>query len=82
MPIAIGGDAQAYWAGEMGWLVRLLGDAYLRNYAPMMMSLPGDWDYEEARNGGYSYRPGDLYSDMLVVLNGEREFRATSGIGG
>ena len=76
VPIAIGGDAQAYWAGEMGWLVRLLGDAYLRNYAPMMMSRPGDWDYEETRNGGYSYQPSDLYSDMLVVINGEREFQA------
>ena len=76
VPIAIGGDAQSYWAGEMGWLVRLLGDAYLRNYAPLLMSRPGDWDYEEARNGDYRYRPRDLYSDMLVVLNREREFAA------
>ncbi|MGB1717101.1 MAG: ABC transporter substrate-binding protein, partial [Candidatus Latescibacterota bacterium] len=74
VPIAIGGDAQAYWAGEMGWLVRLLGDAYLRNYVPMLMAQPGDWDYEQARNGDYQYRPDDLYSDMLVVVNREREF--------
>jgi ABC-type sugar transport system permease subunit/ABC-type glycerol-3-phosphate transport system substrate-binding protein len=76
VPIAIGGDAQSYWAGEMGWLVRLLGDAYLRNSLPMLMSRPGDWDYEEARNGDYGYRPRDLYSDMLVVTNREREFAA------
>ena len=76
VPIAIGGDAQAYWAGEMGWLVRLLGDAYLRNYVPMLMAQPGDWDYEQARNGDYQYRPDDLYSDMLVVVNREREFAA------
>ena len=76
VPIAIGGDAQAYWAGEMGWLVRLLGDAYLRNYVPMLMAQSGDWDYEQARNGDYQYRPNDLYSDMLVVVNREREFAA------
>lgn len=79
VPIAIGGDAQAYWAGEMGWLVRLLGDAYLRNYVPMLMAQPGDWDYEQARNGDYQYRPDDLYSDMLVVVNREREFAAMRG---
>ena len=76
VPIAIGGDSEAFWAGEMGWLVRLLGDAYLRNYVPMRMAQPGDWDYEEARNAAYQYHPLDLYSDMLVVLNGEREFQA------
>ena len=76
VPIAIGGDAEAFWAGEMGWLVRLLGDAYLRNYVPLLMSRPGDWDYEKERNAGYQYRPLELYSDMLVVLNGEREFQA------
>ena len=76
VPIAIGGDAEAYWAGEMGWLVRLLGDAYLRNYVPMLMAQPGDWDYEQTRNGDYQYRPEDLYSDMLVVVNREREFAA------
>jgi ABC-type sugar transport system permease subunit/ABC-type glycerol-3-phosphate transport system substrate-binding protein len=76
VPISIGGDAQAFWAGEMGWLVRLLGDAYLRNYVPMLMAQPGDWDYKKERNGDYSYRSSDLYADMLVVLNGEREFQA------
>jgi len=76
VPLAIGGDADSFWAGEMGWLVRLLGDAYLRNYAPLLMSKPGDWDYEEARNGSYIYNSHDLYSDMLVVLNREREFGA------
>lgn|GEM_PF-47485 len=76
VPIAIGGDAESYWAGEMGWLVRLLGDAYLRNLTPVLMSRPGDWDYEEVRNGDYSYRPRDLYSDMLVVNSRERELGA------
>ncbi len=76
VPIAIGGDAEAFWAGEMGWLVRLLGDAYLRNYVPQLLAQPGDWDYEKKRNAGYEYKPLDLYSDMLVVLNGEREFQA------
>ncbi|NKB67731.1 MAG: extracellular solute-binding protein [Candidatus Latescibacteria bacterium] len=78
VPIAVGGDAESYWAGEMGWLVRLLGDAYLRNLVPLLMARPGDWDYQAGRNKNYSYQPTDLYSDMLVVLNREREFQAIS----
>jgi len=36
IPIAIGGDASSFWAGDMGWLVRLLNDAYLRNLIGIM----------------------------------------------
>lgn len=75
-PIAIGGDAYSFWAGDMGWLVRLLGDAYLRNLVPVIMSRPGDWNYDPDLNGDWNYDPSDPNNDMHVVLNGERKFNA------
>lgn len=75
-PIAIGGDAYSFWAGDMGWLVRLLGDAYLRNQVTKVMSQPGDWDYDPARNGNWTYDPADPCNDMLVIMNGERTLKA------
>jgi len=75
-PIAIGGDAASFWSGDMGWLVRLLGDAYLRDRVPVTMSRPGDWDYKPERNADWVYDPSDPGNDMLVTLNGERTFNA------
>ncbi len=75
-PIATGGDAYSFWAGDMGWFVRLLGDAYLRNLVPTIMSRPGDWDYEPGRNANWSYDPSDPGNDMRVTMNGERKFNA------
>jgi len=76
IPIAIGGDASSFWAGDMGWLVRLLNDAYLRNLLPEIVSRPGDWDYEPSRNANYKYDPTNVYADLLVVYNKERMFNA------
>lgn len=75
-PIAIGGDANSFWSGDMGWLVRLLGDAYLRNQVTKVMSQPGDWDYDPVRNANWTYDPADTDGDMLVLMNGERTLKA------
>jgi len=75
-PIAIGGDAMSFWAGDMGWLVRLIGDAYLRDQVPKIMSRPGDWDYKPERNADWNYDPSDPANDMMVTLNGERRLNA------
>ena len=76
VPIAIGGDADSFWAGDMGWLVRLLGDAYLRSLLPDIMSRPGDWDYKPERNGDWQYNPDDPDSDSRVIINTERLYNA------
>lgn len=75
-PIAISGNANSFWAGDMGWLVRIFSDAYLRRHLPDIMAQPGDWNYEEDRNGNYVYDGDDLYADLLVVPNTERLIQA------
>ncbi len=76
IPIAVGGDAASFWAGDMGWIVRLLNDAYLRDLLPEIVSRPGDWDYEPSRNANYHYNPTNVYADLLVVYNKERMLNA------
>ena len=76
VPIAIGGDANSFWAGDMGWLVRMLCDAYIRDLVPLVVSKPGDWDYDPEQNAGYHYNPSNLYSDLLVTMNNERIINA------
>ncbi len=76
VPIAIPGNADSFWVGTMGWLFRLVGDAYLRDLFPLIASRPGDWDYDEARNGNFHYDPDDPYCDLYAVLNQERLINA------
>ncbi|MBI4028362.1 MAG: extracellular solute-binding protein [Verrucomicrobia bacterium] len=76
MPFALGGDANAYWYWEVGWLVRLLCDAYQRDQIPMLAAQPGDWDYDASRNAGFRYNGADLYGDLMVRVSKERFFKA------
>jgi len=76
VPIAMAGDTDSFWSSGFGWLVRIMGDAYLRNYVPILQSRPGDWDYDPKKNADYKYDPNDPYSDMMVVLNVERTLNA------
>ncbi len=71
-PVAIGGNAASFWAGDMGWLVRMFGDVYMRKFVPHVMSRPGDWDYDATRNEGYTYDGQNPFSDLMVIVNGER----------
>ena len=76
IPLAIGGNADSFWAGDMGWLVRLLGDVYLRDLLPEIVAVPGDWDYDPARNKDYEYSPDDYLTDVMVAYNQERMLNA------
>ena len=75
-PLAIGGDAESFWSGSMGWLVRLFCDAYLRDYLPLVASRLGDHDYDSSQLADYKYDPDDPYYDMMVGLNAERILNA------
>ena len=76
VPISAAGDINSFWLIGIGWLMRLFGDAYLRNYVVDTMSQPGDWDYDPARNADFHYDPNDLYADMMVTINDERLLNA------
>ena len=72
MPFAIPGNADSYWSGTVGWMARFLSDAYTRHYVPLVLSRPGDWDYDARRNAGFRLNLADPYNDAYVVTSGER----------
>ena len=76
VPISAAGDINSFWMIGIGWLMRLFGDAYLRDYVVDTMSRPGDWDYDPARNANFHYDPNNLYADMMVTINDERLLNA------
>lgn len=76
IPIAMAGDAEGFWSGEMGWLVRILTDAYLRDQIHLIASQPGDWDYNLNRDTSLSIDSYQTYSDAMFTINTEREINA------
>lgn len=72
LPFAVPGNADSYWSGTVGWIVRFFTDAYTRQWVPLVMSRPGDWDYDPARNANFRLDLSDPYNDSLVIINGER----------
>ena len=76
IPIAMAGNFDSFWVGTVGWLYRLMGDAYFRNMVEIVKSRPGDWDYDETRNKDWVYDPSDPYNDLFVVMNDERKLNA------
>lgn len=71
-PIAIGGNATSFWAGDMGWLVRMFSDVYTRKFVPQIVAQPGDWDYDATRCKGFKYDGQNPMNDLMVVMDNER----------
>lgn len=76
IPFAVPGNADSYWSGTVGWIARFFTDAYTRHIVPMVLSQPGDWDYDAAKNAGFKLNLNDPYNDAYVVTNGERTLAA------
>ncbi len=76
IPFAVPGNADSYWAGTVGWIARFFTDAYTRHLVPLVLSRPGDWDYDAKKNAGFRLNLNDPYNDAYVVTNGERILRA------
>ncbi len=76
IPFAVPGNADSYWAGTVGWMARFFTDAYTRHLVPLVLSRPGDWDYDAKRNAGFRLNLKDPYNDAYVVTNGERILKA------
>ncbi len=72
IPFAVPGNADSYWAGTVGWMARFFSDAYTRHLIPLVISRPGDWDYDPRRNANFRLNLNDPYNDAHVVTNGER----------
>jgi ABC-type glycerol-3-phosphate transport system substrate-binding protein len=76
IPFAVPGNADSYWAGTVGWMARFFTDAYTRHLVPLVLSRPGDWDYDARKNAGFRLDLRDPYNDAYVITNGERVLAA------
>jgi ABC-type glycerol-3-phosphate transport system substrate-binding protein len=72
IPFAVPGNSDSYWSGTVGWIARFFTDAYTRHLVPLVMSQPGDWDYDAKKNAGFKLNLNDPYNDAYVVTNNER----------
>ncbi|MBD5781626.1 extracellular solute-binding protein [Pelagicoccus sp. NFK12] len=71
-PFSMPGDFSSIWAGNIGWLVRALNDAYLRDKIPLLAAQPGDWDFDPIAHSDFTYDPANPFFDRQIPLNAER----------
>lgn len=76
IPISIGGDMDSYWAGTVGWIVRVFGDACFFDLVPKVMARKGDYSYDPDTDGAYKLDYNDPYCDLLVNIPSERTLQA------
>lgn len=75
-PISMPGDFSSIWAGNLGWIVRALSDSYLRDKIPLVLSQPGDWDFDPVAHADFSFDPSNPFFDRQSPLNSERMITA------
>ena len=76
IPMAMSGNAKDFWEGPVGWLTRILGDAYHRREVDISRAKPGDWNFIPARNAAFSTDFADPYNDVNITINAERHLNA------
>lgn len=58
------------------WLLEILFDQYTRPYINLIRAQPGDWCFDPARDGTWSYNPADPFNDSVPTVNYARLLRA------
>ncbi|HMZ50967.1 MAG TPA: extracellular solute-binding protein [Candidatus Sumerlaeota bacterium] len=76
IPMAMSGNAQDFWEGPVGWLARIIGDAYFRSEVALVKAQPGDWNYEPSRDAVFNSDFSNPYNDVNVTINSERLLQA------
>lgn len=75
-PISVPGDFDSLWAGNIGWIVRALNDAYLRDKIPLVVTQPGDWDFDPVAHSSFAADSDDPFFDRQMLINAERVINA------
>lgn len=52
-PVGISGNTDSFWNLQFSWLLRSYADQYWRDCEPLIVSQPGDYNYDEEINGDY-----------------------------
>lgn len=78
IPLSIGGNSNAMWSGEAGWLVRVYADQYLRDSVNVVRSQPQDYNFVPGLDDQWKYDPTDPYNDSnsKVTKNDVRFWKA------
>lgn len=62
-PLAVAGDYNSFWAGQMGWLSQIYYDQAYRSSINYVKAQPGDYNYDPDIDGQFVYDPTDPWND-------------------
>lgn len=77
-PLAVAGDFNSFWAGNMGWLVQIYADQTTRSMLDVYKAQDGDFNYDPAMDGNFTLNVNDPFNDdpWKVNQNVVRAFKA------
>lgn len=77
-PLAVAGDFNSFWAGQMGWLAQIYADQTTRGMINTYRAQKGDYDYDPAVDGVWKYNATDPFNDdpWNVNQNPVRAYKA------
>lgn len=62
-PLAVAGDYNSFWAGQMGWLAQIYYDQAYRSSIEYVKAQPGDYLYDPDIDGTFVFDPTDPWND-------------------
>ena len=79
-PIAMNGDYDSFYAGQMGWMSQIYADQTTRSMVEVMKAQKGDYCYDPDIDDYFKYDPSDPFNDDAdkVTQNPVRAFAAVS----
>ena len=77
-PLAVPGDFDSFWSGQMGWLAQIYTDQTTRSMINTYRAQKGDFDYDPTVDGSFKFDPTDPFNDdpWKVNTNTVRAFKA------
>lgn len=62
-PLAVAGDFNSFWSGQMGWLAQIYADQTTRSNIEIVRAQEGDYCYDPDVDGNFVYDPTDPHND-------------------
>ncbi|NLG24035.1 MAG: extracellular solute-binding protein [Clostridiales bacterium] len=62
-PLAVAGDFNSFWAGQMGWLAQMYVDQTTRDQIEIVKAQEGDYCYDDDIDPNFQYDPTDPWND-------------------
>lgn len=68
-PIAMAGDFQSFWAGQMGWLAQIYADQTTRSLLNTYRAQEGDYLFDPTLDGKFKLNISDPFNDDAWKVN-------------